>query len=58
MQALVGNWRGKGNLVLVSHGSTIVALTGVSPDVAEMVIVTPQSNGKFVVAGRFTAYER
>jgi len=58
MQALVGNWRGKGNLVLVSHGSTIVALTGVSPDVAEMVIVTPQSNGKFVVAGRFTAYDR
>ena len=42
----------KGNLVLVSHGSTIVALTGVSPATGEMVIVTPQGNGKFAVAGR------
>jgi broad specificity phosphatase PhoE len=43
---------GKGTLVLVSHGSTIVALTGVSPDTGEMVIVTPQGGGKFAVAGR------
>jgi broad specificity phosphatase PhoE len=40
------------NLVLVTHGSTIVALTGVSPGTGEMVIVTPQGNGKFAVAGR------
>jgi len=43
---------GKGNAVLVSHGSTIVALTGISPATGEMVIVTPQGNGKFAVAGR------
>ena len=42
----------KGNLVLVSHGSTIVAYTGISPDTGEMVIVTPQGGGKFAVAGR------
>jgi broad specificity phosphatase PhoE len=42
----------RGNLVLVSHGSTIAALTGVSPDTGEMVIVTPQGGGKFTVAGR------
>jgi len=42
----------KGNLVMVSHGSTIVALTGISPDTGEMVIVTPQGGGKFAVAGR------
>ena len=42
----------KANLVLVSHGSTIVALTGVSPGTGEMVIVTPQGGGKFAVAGR------
>jgi hypothetical protein len=42
----------KGNTILVSHGSTIVALTGVSPGTGEMVIVTPQGNGKFAVAGR------
>jgi broad specificity phosphatase PhoE len=43
---------GKGNAILVSHGSTIVALTGISPGTGEMVIVTPQGNGKFAVAGR------
>jgi broad specificity phosphatase PhoE len=52
LDALVSKWHGKGNLVLVSHGSTIVALTGVSPEPAEMVIVTPRPGGKFAVAGR------
>ena len=52
MRARVSGWRGAGNLVLVSHGSTIAALTGVSPDPAEMVIVTPQDDGRFAVAGR------
>ena len=41
-----------GNLVMVSHGSTILALTGVSPAPAEMVVLTPQGGGKFVLAGR------
>ena len=41
-----------GNVVLVSHGSTISSVTGVSPDPAEMVIVTPQGGGRFAVAGR------
>jgi broad specificity phosphatase PhoE len=50
MRALVKS--AKGNTILVSHGSTIVALTGVSPGTGEMVIVTPQGNGKFAVAGR------
>ena len=52
LRPLVGTWKGKGNLVLVSHGSTIVALTGVSPEPAEMVIATPQPGGTFVLAGR------
>ena len=34
----------KGNLVLVSHGSTIFALTGVSPATGEMVILAPDSS--------------
>jgi phosphohistidine phosphatase SixA len=58
LRALVANWRGKGNLVLVSHGSTILALTGVSPDTAEMVIVTPQVAGDFTVAGRLVAHRQ
>jgi broad specificity phosphatase PhoE len=52
MRARVSERRAGGNLVLVSHGSTIVALTGVSTDAAEMVIVTPQGDGRFAVAGR------
>ena len=58
LRPLTGDWRGKGNLVLVSHGSTILALTGISPDTAEMVIVTPQGAGKFTVAGRLAAHGR
>jgi phosphohistidine phosphatase SixA len=55
MRALVGDWRSRGNLLLVSHGSTIAALTGVNPDPAEMVVVTPQGGGRFAVSGRLTA---
>ena len=58
LRPLVGTWRGKGNLVLVSHGSTILALTGVSPESGEMVVVTPQADGKFSVAGRLVAHAR
>ncbi|MDF2464481.1 MAG: histidine phosphatase family protein [Ramlibacter sp.] len=52
MRTLVSRRPSGGNLVLVSHGSTILALTGVSPATGEMVVVTPQGDGKFVVAGR------
>ena len=58
LQELVGRWQGKGNLVLVSHGSTILALTGVSPQPAEMVIATPQAGRKFTVAGRLVVDPR
>ena len=55
MRTLVGERRTGGNLVLVSHGSTISALTGVSLGTAEAVVVTPQGNGRFTVAGRLMA---
>lgn len=44
-----------GNRILVSHGATIAALTGVSLDTAEMLVLTPQAEGKFVINGRLTA---
>ena len=44
-----------GNLFLVTHGSTTLALTGVSPATSEMVVLTPQSGGGFKVAGRLRA---
>lgn len=52
LRELAGERRSGGNVVLVSHGSTISALTGLSPAPAEMVIVTPQGEGRFLVAGR------
>jgi broad specificity phosphatase PhoE len=55
MSALAGAWRGPGNLLLLSHGSTIQALTGVSPEPAEMVILSPRANGRFDMAGRLSA---
>jgi broad specificity phosphatase PhoE len=52
LQALASERRTGGNLVLVTHGSPIAALTGINPDPAEMLVVTPQGTGRFVVAGR------
>lgn len=43
-----------GNRVLVSHGATISALASVSLDTSEMLIVTPQPQGGFVVQGRLS----
>lgn len=51
LRAFVGQTR-PANVALVSHGSTIAALTGVSLGTGEMVIVTPQGAGKFAVIGR------
>jgi broad specificity phosphatase PhoE len=55
LRTLVSEFRGRGTLVLVSHGSTILALTGVSPDMAAMVVVQPQGSGNFAVVGTLNA---
>jgi broad specificity phosphatase PhoE len=52
LQWLVTERRRGGNIVLVTHGSTIAALTGINPGTAEMVVVTPGGGGPFTVAGR------
>jgi phosphohistidine phosphatase SixA len=54
MQVFVGGLRRSGNVVLVSHGSTIAALTGINPDPAEMVVLRPAGGTRFTVAGRLT----
>lgn len=48
----VAAYRGRENLVLVTHGSTTHALTGVSPATGEIVILSPGGAGGFRVAGR------
>jgi broad specificity phosphatase PhoE len=52
MRRRIGAYRGKSNLVLISHGSTAAALAGVSPDQAEIVVLTPLGGDKFRIAGR------
>ena len=40
-----GRFRGPANLVLVSHGSTIIPVSGVSPAPAEMIVMKPAGAG-------------
>jgi broad specificity phosphatase PhoE len=51
MRKLIKTVPQNGNLVLVTHGSTILALTGVSPATGEMVIVAPDAK----VLGRLSS---
>ena len=46
------------NTVLVTHGSTIAALTGISPDTGEMVVISPQGAGRLAVRGRLSVESR
>ena len=43
-----------GNLVLVTHGSTILALTRVPVNMGEIMVLTPKGEGRFALAGRFS----
>jgi broad specificity phosphatase PhoE len=43
-----------GNVVLVTHGSVVLPLTGIQPAPAEMVVLTPDTSGRFKLAGRLT----
>lgn len=51
MRAVASEKR-RGIVVLVSHGTTIAAVTGVSTEPGEMVIVSPRGEGQFAVKGR------
>lgn len=50
-----GSFRGTGNLILVSHGLTIVQVAGIGPAPAEMVVMKPAGSGKLELVGRLTA---
>ncbi len=52
LRVRIGAWRGKGNLVLVSHGSTALALTGAHPEMGEMLLLTPVGPDAFKLVGR------
>jgi broad specificity phosphatase PhoE len=52
LRALVRRPAAAGNVFMVTHGSTVLAFTGVSPGTAEMVVLKPQDDGTFALAGR------
>jgi phosphohistidine phosphatase SixA len=51
MRPRIATHRGTENLVLVSHGSTALALTGEHPAMGELLVLKPQPTG-FRVVGR------
>jgi len=57
LRPLIASWRGPGALILVSHGSLILPVSGVHPQEGEIVVVEPrpgESRGLRVV-GRIPA---
>ncbi|HZM36821.1 MAG TPA: histidine phosphatase family protein [Burkholderiales bacterium] len=51
---LIAERPAQGNLVLVTHGSTTVALTGEHPAMGEAIVLMPLGAGNFRVAGRIS----
>lgn len=54
LTALAGTRRAGGNVVMVTHGSTILALTRIPVNMGEIMVLTPQGEGRFALAGRFS----
>lgn len=52
LRKLVSDYRGPGNLVLVTHGNSISALTGMTADMGSVVVVKPEGSGKFALIGQ------
>ncbi|MEX0590896.1 MAG: histidine phosphatase family protein [Xanthobacteraceae bacterium] len=54
LRKLIAAWKGPGNLLLVSHGSTMGALTGINPGTAQGVVLLPVQGSAdgFRVVGR------
>jgi broad specificity phosphatase PhoE len=55
LRAIAGERHRGGNIVMVSHGTTIEALTGLAIRPGEMVVVTPKGDGLFELQGKLMA---
>ncbi|MDP1869897.1 MAG: histidine phosphatase family protein [Bradyrhizobium sp.] len=51
-RAVIDQWTGSGNLLVVTHGANIQALTGIQPASGEIVVVRGGSGGGSVPVGR------
>ena len=54
LRDLAGRQPTAGNVVLITHGSVVLRLTGIQPAPAELVVLTPEGSSRFRVAGRLT----
>jgi hypothetical protein len=54
LRDLAGRRPTAGNVVLITHGSVVLPLTGIQPAPAELVVLTPEGASRFRVAGRLT----
>jgi broad specificity phosphatase PhoE len=54
LREVAGRRPAGGNVVLVTHGSVVLPLTGIQPAPAELVVLTPDGAGRFRIAGRLT----
>jgi hypothetical protein len=52
LREIAGRRPAGGNLLLVTHGSVVLPLTGIQPAPGEMVVLTPDGTGGFRIAGR------
>jgi phosphohistidine phosphatase SixA len=55
MRALATDKRRGGNVIVISHARTIAAVTEIQTEPGEMVVVTPEGDGKFASHGRLMA---
>jgi phosphohistidine phosphatase SixA len=57
LKETISTWRGPGTLVLITHGFTVRALTGIVPGQAETVVLkpTPGIGSRALVVGRIAA---
>ncbi len=44
MREIIANWKGPGNLLLVTHGVTIAALVGIDPPTTHGVVLVPAAD--------------
>ena len=51
-RTLIAGWKGRGALLVVTHGANIRALTGVSPAQGEIVVVAAGADGSIEPVGR------
>ena len=49
---VIGSWDRVGNLLVVTHGANIAALTGINPAEGEIVVFAPQDGGALQLIGR------